>query len=148
MLKTRKLLWTSQDELQLATTIIKHFLDCWSKQSAVDHSYLTLVSENDQANLGLQLTVLQSASDLAASLKNMQQNRIKSPDCFQLVVIGSVPHTLANHMAEAGAHLVVYQIGQLPNVLQRIVTNFKSVTDSFNPLTGQLLNRLPWPDLP
>ncbi len=145
-LDSRVLFWTSFDESGLAAAVIQQTLDRLLPQINTKHRRLVLSEGLDQSQMGLAIWSAQTQSTIDSISLAFPKHRTRFPNCFQVVWLPTEWSHLAARLVEAGAHFLVYELSQLPEVIEHALPQLAISTHGDHPLTTNLISRLPWPE--
>lgn len=150
LLYGKALHWTSWDNSNVFTARMHAMLDEWATRQSVKVR-LTRVEDLRlyQQNMGLRATGLAAWAlwdETQLEQLCLTLAAIRSQSRPPLSVCYLVPE-LAEHVAilvESGAQIVVSQLPSLETALSKLLPRVALSTHGFHPLTGGLVERLPW----
>ena len=94
---------------------------------------------------GLVTLVLRQSGEIPAACKSLWRfrGRLEQPICACFVAPELIDHVPL--LLESGAHIVISQLDTWQRALTRILNRASLSKQGFHPLTGGLVDRLPWP---
>lgn len=151
LLEGKSLVWVSADELGVFTAATRKMLMDHFSQAAVKVQLIRAENTEELSQLtlrhvtGLVTLVLQQSGEIPTACKSLWRirGRLEQPICACFIateMIDQVPVLL-----ESGAQIVVSQLDVWQRALTRILSRAPLSKQGFHPLTGSLVDRLPWP---
>ena len=143
--------WTCWDDRNLLTTRLHSLLNEWASDRSVKVRLTRLEKLEYYAQLrsqqiGLAAWALWEETLLESLCQTLAVIQAHSPAPICICYV--VPE-LAEHVAiltEAGAQIVVSQLPSLESALSKALASVHLSNHGFHPLTGGLVERLPWAD--
>ena len=151
LLEGKSLVWVSTDELGVFTAatrkmLVDHFAKEAVKVQLIRAKNTEEISQLAQPHVtGLVTLVLRQSGEIPAACKSLWRfrGRLEQPICACFVAPELIDHVPL--LLESGAHIVISQLDTWQRALTRILNRASLSKQGFHPLTGGLVDRLPWP---
>ena len=150
LLEGKSLVWVSADELGVFTAATRKMLMDHFAKEAVKVQLIRAENTEELSQLaqrhatGLVTLVLRQAGEIPAACKSLWRirGRLEQPICVCFLTTEMIDHVPL--LLESGAHIVVSQLDAWQRALPRILSRAPLSKQGFHPLTGSLVDRLPW----
>jgi hypothetical protein len=137
------LFWVCYDTSNLvAVTVHQHL----KSQAEFLSQRLSADQHGSVPSIGLFVWAIHEPAQFTVTLSALLQARKQNSPALLFVFLA--PELLQYRLAliEAGAHIVVHEISQVPSVLSKCSGNLTLSREGVHPITSGLVARLPWAD--